>query len=42
MHGQLSGMPKSSSSHIRFTSNVLRSLGIVNDIVCLALAYLLA
>lgn len=42
MHGQLGGMPKSSSSHIRFTSNVLRSLGIVNDMVCLALAYLLA
>lgn len=42
MHGKLDITPRSSSSHIRFTSNVLRSLGIVNDIMCLALAYLLA
>jgi polysaccharide biosynthesis protein PslA len=42
MHGKLGITPRSSSSHIRFTSNVLRSLGIVNDIMCLALAYLLA
>lgn len=42
MHGKLGSKPRSSSGHIRFTSNVLRSLGIVNDIMCLALAYFLA
>ena len=42
MHGKLGIKPRRSSSHIRFTSNVLRSLGIVNDIMCLALAYFLA
>lgn len=35
-------MPRRSNGHIRFTSNVLRSLGVINDIGCFLLAYLLA
>lgn len=42
MHGQLTPPPRRTNGHLRFTSNVLRSLGVVNDVVCFALAYLLA
>jgi len=35
-------VPRRSNGHIRFTSNVLRSLGVINDIGCFLLAYLLA
>lgn len=41
MHGKLSPPPRRTNGHIRFTSNVLRSLGILNDIGCFLLAYLL-
>jgi polysaccharide biosynthesis protein PslA len=30
------------NNHIRFTSNVLRSLGVLNDICCLLISYLIA
>lgn len=39
MHGQLSHVPSRANSHIRFTSNVLRTLGILNDIMCCMIAY---
>lgn len=42
MHGKLSPPPRRTNGHIRFTSNVLRSLGIVNDIACFVCAYVLA
>lgn len=42
MHGQLSPPPRRTNGHLRFTSNVLRSLGVANDIACFLLAYLLA
>lgn len=42
MHGKLSTPPRRTNGHIRFTSNVLRSLGIVNDIACFLCAYVLA
>lgn len=42
MHGQLNPPPRRSNSHLRFTSNVLRSLGVINDVVCFGVAYLLA
>lgn len=42
MHGKLSPPPRRTNGHIRFTSNVLRSLGIVNDITCFVCAYVLA
>ena len=42
MHGKLSPPPRRTNGHIRFTSNVLRSLGIVNDIACFLCAYVLA
>ena len=42
MHGKLSPPPRRTNGHIRFTSNVLRSLGIVNDIACFVGAYVLA
>lgn len=42
MHGKLSPPPRRTNGHIRFTSNVLRSLGILNDIACFLCAYVLA
>lgn len=42
MHGKLTPPPRRTNGHIRFTSNVLRSLGIVNDIACFVCAYVLA
>jgi polysaccharide biosynthesis protein PslA len=39
MHRNLSQVPRWNNSHIRFTSNVLKSLGIVNDMACFVLAY---
>lgn len=42
MHESLKPVPRRSNGHIRFTSNVLRSLGVINDIGCFLLAYLLA
>ncbi|QUM74077.1 undecaprenyl-phosphate glucose phosphotransferase [Sphingopyxis granuli] len=38
----MSPPPRRTNGHIRFTSNVLRSLGIVNDIACFLCAYVLA
>ncbi|MEE4539512.1 MAG: sugar transferase, partial [Erythrobacter sp.] len=34
--------PRRSNGHLRFTSNVLRTLGVVNDAACFLFAYLLA
>ena len=42
MHGKLTPPPRRTNGHIRFTSNVLRSLGIVNDVACFVGAYVLA
>lgn len=39
MHGQLSHLPSRANGHIRFTSNVLKTLGILNDIFCCMIAY---
>lgn len=41
MHGKLKPVPRRKNGHIRFTSNVLRSLGIANDLACFLIAYLL-
>ncbi|MEM9085899.1 MAG: undecaprenyl-phosphate glucose phosphotransferase [Pseudomonadota bacterium] len=42
MHGQLTKRPRSKGGHLRFTSNALRTLGIINDVACLVLAFVLA
>jgi Undecaprenyl-phosphate glucose phosphotransferase len=42
MHGQLTPASRGSNSHLRFTSNVLRTLGVINDVLCFILAYGLA
>lgn len=42
MHGQLKPLSRRASGHLRFTSNVLRSLGVINDVASFLLAYLLA
>ena len=42
MHGQLIPPPRRANGHLRFTSNVLRSLGVLSDILCFLLAYGLA
>jgi len=42
MHGKLDSIPRRGNGHIRFTSNVLRSLGIANDLSCFLIAFLLA
>ena len=39
MHGQLKPHSRGSNSHLRFTSNVLRTLGVLNDVLCFAIAY---
>jgi polysaccharide biosynthesis protein PslA len=42
MHGPLTNKTRAPNNHLRFTSNVLRTLGVVNDSICLALAFLMA
>ena len=42
MHGQLKPHSRGGNSHLRFTSNVLRTLGVLNDVLCFAIAYGLA
>ena len=42
MHGQLTPPPRRSNGHLRFTSNVMRSLGVINDVACFLIAYALA
>lgn len=42
MHGKLISSRRRTNGHIRFTSNVLRSLGVANDVACFLLAYLMA
>jgi Undecaprenyl-phosphate glucose phosphotransferase len=42
MHGQLTIPPRRGSSHLRFTSNVLRTLGVVNDVACFVAGYAMA
>jgi polysaccharide biosynthesis protein PslA len=42
MHGALTAPPRRTNGHLRFTSNVLRSLGVANDIVCFVCGYILA
>lgn len=42
MHGHLTAPPRRGSGHLRFTSNVLRTLGVANDAACFLIAYLLA
>lgn len=39
MHGQLNSAARRSNSHLRFTSNVLRTLGVISDLLCFFLAY---
>lgn len=39
MHGQLGTAQKQQSGNIRFTSNLLRTLGVLNDVFCFLLAY---
>ena len=42
MHIQLNPAPRRIAGHLRFTSNVLRSLGVLNDVICFFVAFLLA
>lgn len=42
MHGHVAPPPRRGSGHLRFTSNVLRTLGVANDAACFLIAYLLA
>ncbi len=42
MHRNLTPFPRRNNSHIRFTSNVLKSLGIFNDMICFVIAYFCA
>lgn len=42
MHGELTPPPRRANSHLRFTSNVLRTLGVANDVVCFVAGYALA
>jgi len=42
MHGQLSTPQRQQSGNIRFTSNLLRSLGVVNDVLCFLISYQVA
>lgn len=39
MHGQLGTAQKQQSGNIRFTSNLLRTLGVLNDVLCFLVAY---
>lgn len=42
MHGQLMPVSRRGNSHLRFTSNVLRTLGVLNDVFCFLIAYAIA
>lgn len=42
MHGQLIPVSRRGTSHLRFTSNVLRTLGVLNDVFCFLIAYAIA
>lgn len=42
MHGHLIPPPRRTNGHLRFTSNVLRTLGVVNDVGCFVAAFVLA
>lgn len=42
MHGHVKPPSRRSNGHLRFTSNVLRTLGVANDAACFFIAYLLA
>jgi polysaccharide biosynthesis protein PslA len=42
MHGHLTTPPHRANRHLRFTSNVVRTLGVLNDMACFLLAFLLA
>jgi polysaccharide biosynthesis protein PslA len=42
MHGHLTTPPRRTNGHLRFTSNVVRALGVLNDVACFLLAFLLA
>ncbi len=42
MHGHLTAPRRGTNRHLRFTSNVVRALGIVNDVACFLMAFLLA
>lgn len=42
MHGHVAPPARRGSGHLRFTSNVLRTLGVANDAACFLIAYLLA
>jgi Undecaprenyl-phosphate glucose phosphotransferase len=39
MHGQLMPASRHRNNHLRFTSNVLRTLGVLNDLACFMVAY---
>ncbi len=42
MQRKVTKLPSRSNGHLRFTSNVLRSLGVANDLACFVVAFLLA
>jgi Undecaprenyl-phosphate glucose phosphotransferase len=42
MQGHLTTPPRRINGHLRFTSNVVRALGVLIDVVCFLLAFLLA
>lgn len=42
MHGGLTPPQRRTNGHLRFTSNVLRTLGVVSDVGCFVVAYILA
>lgn len=41
MHGHVTIPPRRINRNVRFTSNVVRALGVVNDVACFTLAFLL-
>jgi len=42
MHGGLAPPQRRGNGHLRFTSNVLRTLGVLSDLACFVIAYALA
>jgi Undecaprenyl-phosphate glucose phosphotransferase len=42
MHGHVTIPPRRTNRNVRFTSNVVRALGVVNDVACFTLAFLLS
>lgn len=42
MLGHVTAPPRRTNGHMRFTSNVVRALGVLNDVACFLLAFLLA